>query len=99
MITSLLFAAHIVFVAYIFTRKWQEDDLGTAFMNLALIVLLFSIGWAIAATALKPLMDPEGLGWFFTRDDASLLLTSLGEAFFYKIYYADEKTTADGTQT
>ncbi|MDZ7766894.1 MAG: hypothetical protein U5K00_21175 [Melioribacteraceae bacterium] len=48
MITALIFTAHLIFILLIFTKKWQNESLQTAFVNLALIIILFSVGWSIA---------------------------------------------------
>lgn len=95
MITAIIFTAHLIFILIIFTKKWQNESLQTAFVNLALIVILFSVGWSIATMILKIFVDESGLGIHFDRDTMSLTLLTLVEFFFYKIYYADEFTVTD----
>ena len=94
MITGLIFAVHLVFMLYIFTIMWQDEALQSAFVNLALIVILFSVGWSISTMILKIFMDPKGFGIYFDRDTASLTLLTIVEFFFYRIYYSDKITAA-----
>ena len=96
MIIAFIFFAHLIFALIIFTKKWQDEGLKNAFLNLALISVLFSVGWSIATIIAKPIMDPEGLGIFYDRDSFTLTILSIGEYFFYRNYYspADDKETA-----
>ncbi|MEW6653478.1 MAG: hypothetical protein AB1394_08410 [Bacteroidota bacterium] len=97
MISALIFAAHLVFVAYIFTKKWQEESLSAAFINLALVIVLFAVGWSISTSVVKLLFEPKGFGIHFDADTISLTLLTIVEYFFYTFYYSEEKeVTADG---
>jgi phosphoglycerol transferase MdoB-like AlkP superfamily enzyme len=98
MIIAFIFSVHFIFSLVIFTKKWQEENISNAFLNVALIGILFAVGWSISGIIVKLIMDPEGLGIYFDRDTFSLILLSMGEYFFYRIYYR-EKPTADGTET
>ncbi len=89
MVTAVIFFAHFIFALIIFTKKWQDESLSTAFINIGLIGLLFTVGWSIASIISKLLMDQKGFGIYFDRDTFSLSLLSIAELFFYKMYYAD----------
>lgn len=93
MIISIIFFAHLLFSLIIFTIKWQEEKLSTAFLNVALIAILFAVGWSIANIIAKALMEPKGFGLYFDRDTFSLALLTLGEYFFYRMYYKPISTT------
>ena len=95
---------HFIFALIIFTKKWQEENISTALLNIALIGILFAVGWSITGIIAKLVMEPQGLGIFFDRDTFSLLLLTIGEYFFYRIYYKEKPpeekiTTAGGTET
>jgi len=90
MITAFIFFAHLIFALYIFTKKWQDENLKSAFLNLVLIGILFSVGWTIAAMITQIFMEPEGFGIQFNRDTFSLTILSIAEFFFYRIYYGKE---------
>lgn len=95
MVTGIIFAVHILFILVIFTKKWQDESLSTAFLNVGLIVILFSVGWTITGMIAKALMEPEGFGIEFNRDTFSLVLLTIAEFFFYKFYYSEDFISAD----
>ncbi len=99
MVSAIIFAGHLIFVLYIFTKKWQDDSLSAAFINLALIIILFSVGWSISTSLVKLVIEPKGLGLYFNRDDISLTLLTIAEYFFYRMYYGKEKTTTEAADT
>ncbi|MFA7227919.1 MAG: hypothetical protein WC061_02705 [Melioribacteraceae bacterium] len=90
MITALIFTAHLVFIAVIFTKKWQDESLSSAFINIALIVILFAVGWSISTSLVKLVIDAEGFGIQFNADAISLTILVICEFFFYRFYYGDE---------
>ncbi len=89
MITAIIFFLHFIFSLVIFTRKWQDDNLSSAFINLGLIGLLFTVGWSLAGIVSKLIMEQKGFGIYFDRDTFSLTLLTLSEFFFYRMYYSD----------
>ncbi len=91
MITALIFTAHLIFMAVIFTKKWQDESLSSAFINIALIIVLFAVGWSISTSVVKIFIDEKGFGIQFDSDAIALTLLAAGEYFFYKFYYGDEK--------
>lgn len=95
MISAVIFAGHLYFVAYIFTKKWQDESLSTAFTNLALIIILFAVGWSITSSITKLFFDEKGLGIQFDAATISLTLLTIIEYFFYKFYYKEETTEAE----
>lgn len=94
MITAFIFFAHYVFTLIIFTKKWQDENLSGAMLNIGLIGVLFAVGWTMTTMAAKIVMEPEGLGIFYDRDTFALTLLSLAEFFFYRLYYKDLFTEA-----
>lgn len=88
MVSFFLFVFHLFFAVYIFYKK-KKEGLSTAFLNLALIAVLFAVGWSITGIIANLVMEPEGFGKEFNRDTFSLVLLTLAEIFFYKFYYAD----------
>lgn len=94
MITAIIFAAHLIFALIIFTKKWQDENLKSAFLNLGLIAVLFSVGWSIASIIAKAVMEPKGLGIYYDRDAFSLTILTIAEYFFYRIYYKEESIEA-----
>jgi len=89
MVTAFIFFAHLFFALYIFTKKWQNENLKSAFLNLVLIGILFSVGWTVTTMIAQIFMEPEGFGIQFNRDTFSLTILSIAEYFFYRIYYKE----------
>jgi hypothetical protein len=97
MITAIIFFAHFIFTLIIFTKKWQDEGLSAAWMNVGLIVILFAVGWTVTGMIAKILMEQEGLGIHFDRDTFSLTLLTIMEVFFYRFYYKNT-VTEDGKE-
>jgi uncharacterized membrane protein YhdT len=95
MITAFIFFGHLVFSLIVFSKKWQDEKLSAGFMNIALIGILFAVGWSISGMVAKLLMEPKGLGLYFDRDTFSLVILTVGEYFFYRMYYSDIFTEDD----
>jgi len=90
MITAIIFSAHLVFMLFIFTKKWQDESLAAAFTNLALVIILFAVGWSITTSVVKIFIDSKGFGIYFDADAISLTSLSVAEYFFYRFYYKEE---------
>jgi len=95
MITAIIFFAHFIFALIIFTKKWRDEGLSAAWMNVGLIVILFAVGWTVTGMIAKILMEQEGLGIHFDRDTFSLTLLTIMEVLFYRFYYSDTVTEDD----
>lgn len=98
MISAVIFFVHFLFILIIFTYKWQHDGISSAFINVALILILFAVGWTITGMIAKLLMEPKGLGLYFDRDTFSLALLTIIEYFFYRIYYKEPTAVGTGKQ-
>ena len=96
MISAFIFFAHFLFILIIFTWKWQSDGISAAFINIALILILFAVGWTITGMISQLLMEPKGFGLYFDRDTFSLSLLTIIEYFFYRIYF--KEPTAAGKE-
>jgi len=89
MVELLVFYIHIVAVVTMFTKRWQEENLSEGFLVVFFMVLIFFVGWSITTFLMKLLVEKEGLGMFFDRDAASLLLLTIGESILYYFYLRD----------
>src|SRR5574338_1462145 len=97
MISAFIFFLHLIFALVIFTKKWQSENFKSGILNLGLIGVLFAVGWSITGIIAKIVMEEKGLGLYFDRDTFSLTLLTIGEYFFYRIYYREP--TEAGTET
>lgn len=87
MVSALIFSGHLIFALIVFTKKWQNESLSSAFLNLGLIGILFSVGWSITGMLSNLIMKQKGFGFYFDRDAFSLTVLCIIEYFFYKMYY------------
>ena len=95
MITAIIFFVHFIFGLIIFTIKWQDEGITSAWMNIGLIIILFAVGWTMTGLIAKLLLEQKGFGIYFDRDTFSLTLLSIIEVFFYKFYYKNTTTEDD----
>lgn len=95
MVSAIIFSMHLIFALIVFTKKWQDENISSAFLNVGLIAILFSVGWTVTGMISQAIMSPKGFGIFFDRDAFSLTILSITEFFFYKMYYGNLFTEDD----
>ncbi len=95
MISGFIFFVHFIFILIIFSKKWQNESLSSAFSNSVLIVILFAIGWSLTTFITKLLVEAKGFGIYFDRDTLSLTLLTIGEYFFYIMYFSKDFNEVD----
>ncbi len=98
MVAAIIFFIHFIFILIVFIKKWQTDSILSAFLDLSLIGILFSVGWSLTDLLTKLFLKPAGFGYYFNRNDLSLTLLTIAEYFFYKMYYSDIFTIEDDTE-
>jgi TRAP-type C4-dicarboxylate transport system permease small subunit len=100
MVSASIFALHIgVFFYLLLQRKkkpWSE-----VLLSLAFFVIIFSVGWTLSTALARMMFPPEGLAAWLDDDAISLILVTIGELFFYYVFFnvsASEKNkkTTDG---
>ncbi len=95
MIVGLIFFLHFIFILTIFSKKWQDESITSGITNTFLIIILFAIGWSLTTFLTKLIISPKGFGIYFDRDTISLTLLTIGEYFFYKMYYQKDFIEVD----
>lgn len=96
MIIVLIFLIHIIFIGIVLYKKTKKESLGSSLIDLALIIVLFSVGWSLSVMLVKLFVDPIGFGKYFDRDSIALTLLTIIEYFFYRSYYKDLFSTSSG---
>ncbi len=99
MIDFLILYSHVLFILIIFSMKWQNENISTAFLNVGLIGVFFAVGWSLTNVLASLIMEPQGFGIFFTRDTFSLSILTLAEFFFYRMYYKDINHEESGEES
>ena len=90
MIPLIVFYLHIVAVAGVYTRRWQQEGPAEGFLAVFFMALIFFVGWSMASFVMKLFMSAAGAGTALNRDSASLLLLTAAEAVFYYFYLRGE---------
>jgi len=90
MIPLFIFYVHILFVAGLFTRRWQDEGIVEGFLAVFFAGLIFFVGWSMASFVVRLVMSMETL-WIVDRDSASLLLLTGAESVFYYFYFREER--------
>ncbi len=94
MITLFVFYLHTVAAVRAFTKRWQESGWGEGMLSVGFIVLIFSVGWSIAAFILGLFMEKKGFGIWLDRDAMSLLLLTIIETGVYYLMVKKKKKAA-----
>ena len=96
MIAIIIFYLHIIGAAYSFSKGYVEHKLVDAFMSLAFVAIIFSVGWTMAGFIVRFLFPEKGLGLWLDNDTSSLILVTVFETILYVTYFVKqrEKTTA-----
>ncbi len=91
MIAVFIFYLHIVAAVYAFARGYCLHKLSDAFMSVAFIAIIFSVGWTIAGFLVHFLVPVAGLGPWLDRDTISLVIVTLLEATLYGTYFRSSR--------
>lgn len=91
MIEIIIFELHLLGALYAFTKSWQEGGLKDGFMAIAIVLLFFTIGWAITGTLANLIYPDEWNSIYFTQDSLSLILLLIPEILFFKFYFLSEE--------
>jgi len=83
MIPLLIFYAHVIAAAALFTKLWQERDFKEGILAVAFLTLIFSVGWSMSTFLLKLIVDEKGFAIWLDRDALSLLLLGVAEGIFF----------------
>ena len=97
MIPVLIFWIHITGAVYLFVKKYYEETLGEALLTLAFAAIVFTAGWTFSSFAVHLIFGQKGLSMILNDDSLSLILLTILEAIFYKIWFRKpkERETAD----
>ncbi len=87
MIPVLIFWLHITAAVYLFVKKYYEETLSEAFLTLGFAAIVFTAGWTFSSFVIHLAFGPKGLGEILNSDSLSLMLLSVLEAGFYKVWF------------
>jgi hypothetical protein len=93
MIAVVIFYIHVIFLVYVFTKNYIEENLLSALLSSIFIVILFSVGWTLSEFLMSLFMDDKGLSLLFPRAAFSLTLLTILELIFYRFYFKSKSHT------
>lgn len=82
MIAVIIFYLHLIFACYVFAKTFQSDGVVLAFLNVAFIVVMFTVGWTISDLAVGLFVSEEGYRILMPQGKA--LLTMIKLTGFYR---------------
>jgi len=91
MIELLIFELHIVGALYAFTKNWLKGSLKDGFLAVAIIGLIFTIGWALTSPIASLIMPQKLNSIYFTTDTLSLVILFIPEVVFFYFYFVKDK--------
>ena len=97
MIPVLIFWIHIIGAVYLFSKRYSEEGLGEAFLSLGFAAIVFTAGWTLSSFVVHLIFGVKGLNAILNSDTLSLILLTILEAIFYRMWFARSKlhNTAD----
>lgn len=93
MIEILLFNIHIICALYIYTKRWQESGIKEGVIAIATFGLVFTIGWSLTSPIANFVLPNTWRTIWFTSDTLGLILLSMIEAVFFKVFFIDSSET------
>jgi hypothetical protein len=91
MIEIIIFELHLLATLFVFTKGWQDGGIKDGLMGVAILLLFFTIGWAITGTLSTFIYPIEWNSVYFTQDTFSLVLLLIPEIFFFKFYFLGQE--------
>jgi len=90
MISGGILLVHFIFLVFIFIKFFREENLSSALLNVIFILVIFAVGWTFWAFIVNLIFTNPPQGKEINKDSVTLILLTISELFFYKIYYADK---------
>ena len=94
MIAIFIFYVHAIGAIYAFAKNYVEHKLTDAFMSLAFVAVIFSVGWTIAGFIVRFIVPKGGFGPWLDSDTISLCIVTALEAILYTTYFKSKKGSA-----
>lgn len=95
MIPVFIFYIHIIFLVYLFSKNYIEENFLSGFLSTLFVVIIFSVGWTISEFIMSFIMESRGLSLLFPRAAFSLMLLTIMELIFYKFYFKKKSSKAE----
>jgi hypothetical protein len=87
MIELVIYHIHIVAMVYAYVQRWQREGVGGGLLAVAIIGLVFVIGWSLTGAIARLVMPEVVAGALVTSDTLSLLLLLPIEVVFFWVFF------------
>jgi hypothetical protein len=87
MIELAIYHVHLVAMVYAFVQRWQREGVGGGLLAVAIIGLVFVIGWSLTGAIARLIMPESEVGALITSDTLSLLLLLPIEIVFFWVFF------------
>lgn len=77
MIAVIIFYIHTIFAVYIFCRSFQSDGVVQAFLNVAFIIVLFTVGWTMSDLVVGLIISEKGYNLLIPQNNIILVMMKL----------------------
>jgi len=97
MIEVLIYHLHVVAFVYAYVQRWQREGVKGGLLGVAIVALVFVIGWSLTGAIARLLVSNDGPG--LTSDTLSLLILLPLEVVFFYVFFlqstGDEKVDTE----
>jgi|GEM_PF-5310547 hypothetical protein len=90
MVSAVLFAAHLFFIALIFVKRYQIESFSNGILNVCFIIIFFTVLWSVSYSIFPAFINEKGLGLYYNLDDIIMSIVSTIEAILYYLIYKDD---------
>ena len=90
MIEIFIFELHILAIVYAFVKNFQQNSIKEGFLAVIIILLIFSIGWALTSSLSHALYPDDWKSIYFNADSLALILLVIPESYFFYQYFLKE---------
>lgn len=100
MIELFILYLHIVGASYAFAKSWQKTGMKDGLQSVALMGLVFVIGWSITSPLANIVLPNEWRSQRFSSDTLGLIMLLLPEVLFFKMFFLkdDEDSSSAAAQ-
>ena len=91
MIPVLIFWMHITAGVYLFVKRYYEETLSEAFLTVGFAAIIFTAGWTLSSFIVRLVFGTKGLNVILNDDSLSLMLLTILEIIFYKVWFRKPK--------
>lgn len=91
MVPLVVFYVHVVALAAVFTKRWQEEGTGEGMLGVLFMLLIFFVGWSMSSFVMRLIVPPEGFGKWLDADAMALAVLAVFESIFYYFYFRKDR--------